>query len=271
MSKKAVIEMRKMWFTVVTPVLNGEKYLAETIESVIGQSYPHWRYIIMDGGSADRTLEIANVYAEADDRISVVSSRDKGMYDALFKGLEADDGEICCWINADDKFFPWSFSIVADAVNEGDDWVTGIPSFWDDKGRLFLIDLPRIYPQRLIRTGYFHGRGLGFIQQEGTFFTRKLFSKLSHERIEQIRSMKLAGDFLLWKSLAEYSRLKLLRTVIGGFRTHEANMSKLSMEKYYDEVKEAHGRNVPDIFKTIYRGLILIPTHIEFRKRLDKV
>ncbi|RME57159.1 glycosyltransferase, partial [Candidatus Parcubacteria bacterium] len=98
--------MSDLRFTVVTPVLNGEKYLAETIESVIGQSYPHWRYFIMDGGSTDKSLEIAYRYAESDERITVVSGKDKGMYDAVFKGFEMDDGEICCWINADDKFFP---------------------------------------------------------------------------------------------------------------------------------------------------------------------
>jgi glycosyltransferase involved in cell wall biosynthesis len=261
----------KLRFTVATPVLNGEKYIAETIESVISQSYSHWRYIIMDGGSTDKTLEIAKRYAKSDERITVVSGKDKGMYDAVFKGLESDDGDICCWINADDKFFPWSFSIVADAVNEGHDWVTGIQSFWDKKGRLFLLALPTAYPRKLIKAGYFNGRGLGWIQQEGTFFTRKLLSKLSNEQVEQIRSMKLAGDFLLWKSLAEHSPLKLLSTAIGGFRVHETNMSKLSMTKYYDEVKEVHGRTVPVIFKLIFRSLALIPAYIEFRKRLRKL
>jgi len=263
--------MSELRFTVVTPVLNGEKYLAETIESVIGQSYPHWRYFIMDGGSTDNTLAIANQYAETDERITVVSGKDKGMYDAVFKGLEMDDGEICCWINADDKFFPWSFSIVADAVQAGHEWVTGIPALWDVKGRLSLVAMPRIYPRKLIRSGYFHGKGLGFIQQEGTFFTRRLLSKISSDQINRIKNMKLAGDFLLWRSLSKHSELKLLRTVLSGFRSHDANLSKLSMEKYYDEVKEAGGKNVPIILRQIFATLMLIPTYIEFKRTSHKI
>jgi len=258
----------KLRFTVVTPVLNGEKYIAETIESVIGQSYPHWRYIIMDGGSTDKTLEIANRYAETDERITVVSGKDKGMYDAVFKGLESDDGDICCWINADDKYFPWSFSIVADAVRDGCHWITGIHAFWDVTGRLFLLELPTIYPGKLIRAGYFHGRGLGFIQQEGTFFTRKLLSRLTREQIGQIRNMKLAGDFLLWKFLAMHSPLKALRTTTGGFRIHESNMSRSAMDKYYDEVKAVGGRNVPVFVKFIFRGIALVFAYIELRKAI---
>lgn len=246
--------MGKLRFTVVTPVLDGEMYLAETIESVIGQSYPHWRYFIMDGGSTDRTLEIANRYAAEDERITVISGSDRGMYDAVFKGFELDNGEICCWINADDKFFPWSFSIVSEAIKSGRQWVTGQSAHWDERGRLFRVGLPRVFPQRLIRTGYFHGRGLGFIQQEGTFFTRALLRKVSCERMEMIRQAKLAGDFALWKALAPHSPLTVLPTVTGGFRIHEANMSRMGMDAYYKEVKQMGGKHLPWIAKLLFRA-----------------
>ena len=245
-------------FTVVTPVLNGERYISETIESVLAQSYPHWRYIIMDGGSTDSTLAIANSYAETDDRITVASGKDKGMYDALFKGLELDDGEICCWINADDKYVPWSFSIVADAVLNGHDWVTGYHAFWDMHGRLITTGLPRMYPRWLIRAGYCHGRGLGFIQQESTFFTRKLLSRLSNEQLNTLRGMKLAGDFGLWKFLAEHSSLYELQTVIGGFRVHESNMSGSAMEEYYEEVKQLGGKYLPYFIKEIPKAFLQV-------------
>lgn len=253
-------------FTVVTPVLNGEKYIAETIESVIDQSYPHWRYIIMDGGSTDATVEISRKYAELDSRISVLSEPDQGMYDAVIKGLQSDDGDICCWINADDKYVPWSFSLVADAVNKGHEWVTGINAYWDSQGRLCFLDFPTIYPRKLIKSGYFNGKGLGWIQQEGTFFTRRLFSKLSRQQIEKIRSMRLAGDFLLWKLLAEHSALKPLQTILGGFRMHEGNMSKLSMVQYYDEVRKSKGKYVPGLFKILFRSAVLSITTFAYWK-----
>src|SRR4051794_31352050 len=57
--------------SVVTPVFNGEAYLAECIESVLGQTYSRWDYTIVDNCSSDRTLSIARKYAAADPRIRI--------------------------------------------------------------------------------------------------------------------------------------------------------------------------------------------------------
>ncbi|RME58849.1 hypothetical protein D6779_05640, partial [Candidatus Parcubacteria bacterium] len=183
--------------------------------------------------------------------------KDKGMYDAVFKGFEMDDGEICCWINADDKFFPWSFSIVADAVLAGHEWVTGNSAYWDDQGRLFRLGPPWRFPRWLIKAGYFHGRGLGFIQQEGTFFTRRLLNCLTAEQVNEIRAMRLAGDFSLWRHLAEHAPLKVLDTMTGAFRLHQGNMSFLNMDTYYDEVARSGGKSLPRFIKILFRGMML--------------
>lgn len=60
--------------TIITPVFNGEKYLAECIESVLSQTYNNWEYVILNNCSNDKTLEIADTYAQKDDRIRVVSN-----------------------------------------------------------------------------------------------------------------------------------------------------------------------------------------------------
>jgi glycosyltransferase involved in cell wall biosynthesis len=60
--------------SVVTPVYNGEEHLAECIESVLAQSYPHWEYIVVDNCSKDRTLAIAQSYAAKDSRIRIHSN-----------------------------------------------------------------------------------------------------------------------------------------------------------------------------------------------------
>jgi glycosyltransferase involved in cell wall biosynthesis len=57
--------------SIVTPVYNGEKYLAECIESVLAQTYENWEYLIVDNCSTDRSLEIARQYAARDERIHV--------------------------------------------------------------------------------------------------------------------------------------------------------------------------------------------------------
>ncbi|MGA1863051.1 glycosyltransferase family 2 protein [Deferribacter thermophilus] len=88
--------------TVITVVLNGEKYLEETIQSVINQTYPNVEYIIIDGGSTDGTLDIIKKYEDYIDYW--VSEKDNGIYDAMNKGITLAMGNIIGIINSDDWY-----------------------------------------------------------------------------------------------------------------------------------------------------------------------
>lgn len=232
-------------FCVVTPVRNGEKYLSETIESVLGQTLVNWEYIIVDGGSNDNSVNIASSYAKNDPRIKVISGPDNSLYDALFKGFKEATAPICCWINADDKLMPWAFELVTKYMKfTAAEWVTGIPAVWDEKGLLHYVEPPSWYPRLFIRLGLFHGRCLGWIQQESTFFSRSLLNRIDETAIDMIRRQKLAGDFLLWAEFAKYSSLHTLPTVISGFRIHSNNASK-NMDAYFAEISIAGFRIPP--------------------------
>jgi glycosyltransferase involved in cell wall biosynthesis len=101
----------KPLISVITVVFNGEKYLEETIQSVIGQTYDNVEYIIIDGGSTDGTLDIIRKYANAIDYW--VSEKDKGIYDAMNKGIQAATGVFIGLVNADDLFYPQVLKNVA--------------------------------------------------------------------------------------------------------------------------------------------------------------
>lgn len=89
-------------FSVITVCYNAETTLEDTIQSVISQTYHHVEYIIVDGASKDRTMDIVNRYRE---RISVVISEpDKGLYDAMNKGIRLATGDYLCFLNAGDSF-----------------------------------------------------------------------------------------------------------------------------------------------------------------------
>ena len=88
--------------SIVTVVYNGEKFLEETIQSVISQTYENVEYIIIDGGSTDGTLDIIK---RNEDKIDYwISEKDKGIYDAMNKGIDVASGEIIGLINADDWY-----------------------------------------------------------------------------------------------------------------------------------------------------------------------
>lgn len=91
----------KPLISIITVVFNGEKYLEETIKSVINQTYENVEYIIIDGGSSDGTLDIIKKYEERIDYW--VSEKDKGIYDAMNKGIDVASGEWLNFMNAGDK------------------------------------------------------------------------------------------------------------------------------------------------------------------------
>ena len=87
--------------SIITISYNSAKTLDETIKSVLEQSYDDLEYIIIDGQSADTTVEIIKSYG---DRISTyVSEKDDGIYDAMNKGVSLAKGDIIGFINSDDK------------------------------------------------------------------------------------------------------------------------------------------------------------------------
>lgn len=89
-------------FSIITVTYHAESVLEETILSVVSQTYHNIEYIIVDGASKDRTLSIVNKYR---DKIqAVVSEPDKGLYDAMNKGLKIAKGEYVCFLNAGDTF-----------------------------------------------------------------------------------------------------------------------------------------------------------------------
>ena len=88
--------------SIITVVYNGIEFLEETIKSVISQTYPNIEYIIVDGGSKDGTLDIIKKY-EA--HISKwISEPDKGIYDAMNKGIDLATGDWQNFLNAGDSF-----------------------------------------------------------------------------------------------------------------------------------------------------------------------
>lgn len=91
-----------MKFSIITVSYNSATTIEDTIKSVINQNYPNLEYIIIDGGSTDGTLEIIKKYQ---DKISqIISEPDKGIYDAMNKGIKMATGEVVGILNSDDFY-----------------------------------------------------------------------------------------------------------------------------------------------------------------------
>ncbi len=88
-------------FSIITVTYNAGKALEDTIQSVITQTYKNVEYIIVDGKSTDGTMDIVNRYREHIH--TIVSEPDKGLYDAMNKGIDLATGDYLCFLNAGDE------------------------------------------------------------------------------------------------------------------------------------------------------------------------
>lgn len=90
-------------FSIITVTFNADSCLEETILSVSEQIYPYVEYIVVDGASKDGTLALIHKYGENIDKW--ISEPDKGLYDAMNKGMKMATGDYLCFLNAGDKFY----------------------------------------------------------------------------------------------------------------------------------------------------------------------
>lgn len=143
--------------SIITVTYNAEKVLEDTIQSVITQSYKNVEYIIVDGGSKDGTLGIVAKYRH---RIAhLVSEPDKGLYDAMNKGIILATGDYLCFLNAgdelheDDTLFFLVHSIKSDILP---DVIYGETQIVDENGhfiRMRRLSTPKVLTWRSFKKG----------------------------------------------------------------------------------------------------------------------
>lgn len=235
-----------MQFNIVTPVLNGEKFINETILSVVSQAGPFSIcYHVQDGGSKDGTADIlkswqarlANDFPVVCEGIhfSFASERDRGLYDAINRGfVHCDAADAMTWINADDRFEPGAFATVSNILNANPnvDWLTGRSTIINESGEILYISPVTPFPRNAVAAGIFDGRfAVPFIQQEGTFWRPKLWKEVGGLNAD----FRLAGDFDLWRRFAMKKDLVGVDAILGCFRMRAGQLSE-DKAPYHAEV-----------------------------------
>lgn len=109
----------RLTFSIITVTYNAEQTLERTLRSVAMQTYPHIEHILIDGESKDRTMEIAQTHGKHLSKI--VSEPDRGLYDAMNKGLRLATGDYVCFLNAGDKLHaPDTLEKIAETIESAD-------------------------------------------------------------------------------------------------------------------------------------------------------
>ncbi len=227
--------------TVVTPNYNQGEFLERTILSVIEQKYPNLEYIIVDGGSTDTSVGIIKKYQQQ--LHYWISEPDKGMYDAINKGFLQSSGAIMCWINSDDVLWEGSLHYIAKKFTENKkvQWLQGLPSVFNEKGELILQREPVFSPWFFYLKE--HRAHFSFIQQESTFWSRKLWDKAGGELSLQY---ELASDFDLWMRFFNFETMYCSKRQLAAFRKREGQLSN-DQNKYLKEAETSLELNFKEI------------------------
>jgi glycosyltransferase involved in cell wall biosynthesis len=253
--------MTKPFFSIVTSVLNGEKFITETINSIKNQKFTNFEYIVVDGGSTDNTLSLLKKNKNFINKIII--QKDHSMYEGIKKGFQLARGKYYLWLNSDDFLFNnvSLLNLYNYLKKKNFSWVTGRISFFNQETNILNNFFPLVYPNSVIKMGLAHSCGWGFIQQENTVFSAKLYKKCSGVKIYY----KQAGDFYLWKDFANYEELKSINISIAVQRKWNNQMTVRDKTTYFTELKISRCNfNIFYPIRFLY-SLILYPI-IYFRK-----
>lgn len=228
----------KPLISVVTVVLNGKNFLEQGIRSVFEQSYKNVEYIVIDGGSTDGTLDVIRKYENRTDYW--ISEPDRGIYDAMNKGIMAATGDLIGFLNSDDWYLPGALEEVANAYVLQGDGRTVIAGRWN----LVFEDIDLTINVR--PTLKFHA-GMP-LSHQAMFVPKPVYDTLGGYDLQY----RYAADLDL--ALRLYTggmKFIFLDTVIASFRTSGAS------EKHYRESGKEASR--------IIRNYLPYPSYLRFR------
>jgi glycosyltransferase involved in cell wall biosynthesis len=215
--------------SIITPSFNQGKYIKQTIDSVLSQSYKKIEYWVIDGGSTDDTIDILKSYGEA---INYVSEKDSGQTNAINKGILKTSGEIIGFINSDDVLLPGAIQLVVEKFSHPNIlWVTGDYRIIDTNNKQ--IQSFVILYKRLLRR--FSSLLLlsitNYIAQPSTFWHRKLSDRIGL----MDETLRYTMDYDYWSRAFRISPPTIIHDILSSFRIHELSKGGREYEKQFDE------------------------------------
>ncbi len=218
--------------SIVTPSYNTGAYLAPAIQSVLDQDWPDTEYWVMDGGSADNSVEILK---QAGSRVKWVSEKDKGQSDAINKGFARATGDVFSWLNSDDTYAPGAFRAAMEFLeaNPDVDMIYGDANYIDARGNL-IGKCVHIEPYNKHRLFHYSD----FIVQPATFFRRRAFEAVGGVDV----SIHWAMDYDLWLKMAGKFKIAYLPRVLANFRWLADNKTATGSFGRLDEIERITAR-----------------------------
>jgi glycosyltransferase involved in cell wall biosynthesis len=216
--------------SIITVCFNAEKTIEETIKSVLSQTYKNIEYIIVDGKSTDSTLKIVGKYKKKISKI--VSEKDKGLYDAMNKGVRKASGEIIYFLNADDVLVDKHVirEVMEEFEREELDLVYGDVDFYYPEEKE-TVRISRIASLEEIKKG-------NMPPHQGSFIKKEWLKKYPFDL-----SYKSSADFDFFaKFLKEKPKTKKINKIIARMQIGGVSSGKISYKETQNVMKRHFGK-----------------------------
>ena len=243
---------RPVSISIITATLNAERFLPDCVRAVREQVGDGFRveHVVVDGGSSDRTLEIARSYG-----CVVLEGRDTGVFDALNKGVRASTGEVFASLGADDAVAPGALSAVADWFNRRrSEWVVGGHQWINGEGRSIGLMRP---PPTWIPREMFASLGWCCLAFEATYMTRDFFERLGGYDA----SYKIMADYKMFAEALDAQRFDRLAQRLAIGRLHGENVSAATGSRLHiserARIADAYGPR-SRLLRQIYRQALRV-------------
>ncbi|WP_283390595.1 glycosyltransferase family 2 protein [Millionella massiliensis] len=188
--------MQENLISIITPMYNGEKYVSQTIETVLSQSFPHWEMLIVDDGSRDASPKIVSAYAQRDNRVRLIQQPNGGSASARNNALRQAKGRYICFLDADDL---WDSNFLEEQLNflKNHQAALVFSSFRRINAQGDPILKPFIVPTRVNYTDLLKTCSISCLT---ALFDRAKVGEVYFR--EELRSMR--DDFVFWLSILKH-------------------------------------------------------------------
>ena len=235
-----------------TPCYNAAATLGRTLESIAAQQGIVLRYHVQDAASTDGSQDVLASFAAriAADPVRYghieftwASEQDSGLYDGISRAFGCMDipaDALMGWLNADDTLCDGALALVGAAAADLPqcDWFGGVPRVIGEAGEVLAQGRADfVYPQQLIAAGACDGLHWRNLQQEGTFWRKRLWDKAGGIDAH----FRLAGDWDLWRRMAQHSAYLQLPCTLAAFHKRDGQLS--AGNAYLDELNSALSRS----------------------------
>ncbi len=221
-----------MKISIITPSLNQGEFIERTIQSVLSQKGDfELDYIIVDGGSTDGTLDIVRRY---EDRLTLISGRDRGQSDAINKGFGMASGDILAWLNSDDTYEPRALSEVAERYRRHEfEWCFGNCRNINEYDHEIRRPITRYKMFESRRYSFKRLLSKDFIPQPAVFFTKRAFREIGPLDLD----LEYTMDYDYWLRIGKrYSPIYINR-FLANFRWHGESKNS---RNYRESAREAY-------------------------------